>query len=174
MFYVLLTVHLGVILVNDQLDAQFFFSYMFIPNLYMFWALMCSSSGELVVSIRHLVYVTSSTKTRLPQHGLSTWRRYFFSLPPCPLRPATTAWDSSALGCLPQQWAIPPGAKMRGSVSTPQFRAQKWAKAPEFKNGGKSPWLKVKMGPDLENVGLYMCKWSKCNGRHRECLTLDM
>jgi len=34
------------------------FSYMFIPNLYMFRALMCSSSGELIVSIRHLVYVT--------------------------------------------------------------------------------------------------------------------
>jgi hypothetical protein len=34
------------------------FSYMFIPNLYMFWALMCSSSGELIVSIWHLVYVT--------------------------------------------------------------------------------------------------------------------
>jgi len=30
----LLTVHLGIILVNDQLDAQFFFSYMFIPSLY--------------------------------------------------------------------------------------------------------------------------------------------
>jgi len=34
------------------------FSYMFIPNLYMFRALMCSSSGQLIVSIRHLVYVT--------------------------------------------------------------------------------------------------------------------
>jgi len=31
---------------------------MFIPNLYMFRALMCSSSGELIVSIRHLAYVT--------------------------------------------------------------------------------------------------------------------
>jgi len=31
---------------------------MFIPNLYMFRALMCLSSGELIVSIRHLVYVT--------------------------------------------------------------------------------------------------------------------
>jgi len=44
---ILLTVHLGMILVNDHLNAQFFFSYMFIPNLYMFRALMCSSSGEL-------------------------------------------------------------------------------------------------------------------------------
>jgi hypothetical protein len=33
------------------------FSYMFIPNLYMFRTLMCPSSGELIVSIRHLVYI---------------------------------------------------------------------------------------------------------------------
>jgi hypothetical protein len=44
--------------VNNQLDAQFFFSFMFISILYMFRAAMCSSSGELIVSIRHLVYVT--------------------------------------------------------------------------------------------------------------------
>ena len=36
-YYVLLTVHLGIIFVNDQLGA---------------------SSGELLVSIRHLVYLT--------------------------------------------------------------------------------------------------------------------
>jgi hypothetical protein len=34
------------------------FSYMFIPNLYMFWTLTCSSSGELIVLIWRLVYVT--------------------------------------------------------------------------------------------------------------------
>jgi hypothetical protein len=34
------------------------FSYMFIPSIYMFRATMCSSSGELNVSIQHLVYVT--------------------------------------------------------------------------------------------------------------------
>jgi hypothetical protein len=34
------------------------FSYMFIPSFYMFRAFMCSSSGELIVSIRHPVYVT--------------------------------------------------------------------------------------------------------------------
>ena len=45
-FYVLLTVHLGSVLVNKQLDAQFFFfSYIFIPILYVFRALVCSSSG---------------------------------------------------------------------------------------------------------------------------------
>jgi len=31
---------------------------MFISILYMFLAAMCTSSGELIVSIRHLVYVT--------------------------------------------------------------------------------------------------------------------
>jgi hypothetical protein len=56
-FYVLLTVHLGIIFVNNQLDVQFFFSYMFISILYMFRAAMWPSSGELIVSI-HLVYVS--------------------------------------------------------------------------------------------------------------------
>ena len=56
-FYVLLTLHLGIFLVNNQIDAQFFFSYMFISILYMFRAAMWSSSGESIVSIRHLVYV---------------------------------------------------------------------------------------------------------------------
>jgi len=31
---------------------------MFISILYMFRAAMCPSSGELIVSIRHLVYAT--------------------------------------------------------------------------------------------------------------------
>jgi len=34
------------LLVNNQLDAQIFFSCMFTPILYMFRAPMCSSSGE--------------------------------------------------------------------------------------------------------------------------------
>jgi len=42
---------------------------MFIPNLYMFGALMCSSSGELIVSILHLVYVTVC---RWPS-GMQVW-----------------------------------------------------------------------------------------------------
>ena len=44
-------------LVNNQLDAQFFFLYLFIPILYMFRATKCSSSGESVVSIGAVVYV---------------------------------------------------------------------------------------------------------------------
>jgi hypothetical protein len=45
-----------VILVNGQFDAQFFF-YMFISILYMFRATPCSSSGESIASIQHLVCV---------------------------------------------------------------------------------------------------------------------
>jgi hypothetical protein len=59
-FIVLLIVHTGihVIFANNQLDELFFFTRTFIFILYMFRAAMCPSSGELVVSIRHLVYVT--------------------------------------------------------------------------------------------------------------------
>jgi len=53
--YILLTVHMGTILVNNQIDALF---YVFISLLYMFRATQCSSSGESIVSIHHLVYIT--------------------------------------------------------------------------------------------------------------------
>jgi hypothetical protein len=56
-YYVLLTVHLSIILVNYQLDAQFFF-HIFISILYMFRATSCSSSGESIVWTQHLLYVT--------------------------------------------------------------------------------------------------------------------
>ena len=46
-FYVLLTVHFGIILVNNQLDAHYF-SCVFISILYMFQAAMYPSSGELL------------------------------------------------------------------------------------------------------------------------------
>jgi len=55
-FYVLLTVHPGMILVNNQLDAQF--------CLYVyFYSLHVSGSHvpiirRVIVSMRHLVYVT--------------------------------------------------------------------------------------------------------------------
>jgi hypothetical protein len=45
------------VLVNDQLDAQFFF-YIFISILYMFQTTSCPSSEESIVSIQHLVRVT--------------------------------------------------------------------------------------------------------------------
>jgi len=44
---------------------------MFISILYMFRAAMCPSSGELIVSIRHLVYVTLY---RWPS-GVQVWMR---------------------------------------------------------------------------------------------------
>jgi hypothetical protein len=49
-FYVLLTVHLGIIFVKTNLTHNYF-SCMFISILYMFWAAMCPSSGELIVSL---------------------------------------------------------------------------------------------------------------------------
>jgi len=56
--YILLTLHLIAVFVNNQLDAQFFLLYLFIPILHMFRATKCSSSGESIASIRSLVYVT--------------------------------------------------------------------------------------------------------------------
>jgi hypothetical protein len=47
----------AVILQNNQLDAKFLL-YIFISVLYTFRANLCSSSGESIVSIQHLVYVT--------------------------------------------------------------------------------------------------------------------
>jgi len=45
-FYVLLTVHLGIIFVNNQLDAQFFFMYVYLYSLYV--------SGSHVPIIRRI------------------------------------------------------------------------------------------------------------------------
>jgi hypothetical protein len=71
-FYVLLTMHLGIILVNKQLDAQFFFLYV-ISILYMFWATSCSSSGDSVVSIQHLVCVTLCRWPSIVQVRKEVW-----------------------------------------------------------------------------------------------------
>jgi len=45
------------------------FSYIFIPNIYMFRALVCSSSGELIVLVRYLVYVILS----MWPSGMQVW-----------------------------------------------------------------------------------------------------
>ena len=55
-FYILVTVRLGIILTNNQLDAQFLL-YIFISILYMFRTTLCSSSEESIVSIQHLINV---------------------------------------------------------------------------------------------------------------------
>jgi hypothetical protein len=62
-FYILLTVHIGIIHVNNQLDALF---NVFISLFYMFRATQCPSSGESIVSIHHLVYILSDLHTRRP------------------------------------------------------------------------------------------------------------
>ena len=73
--FVLLTVNLGSILINNQLDAQFFFRINLIPILYMFRAPLCPSSGESVVLIRHLVYVTQKTSewTKIQKKYILKW-----------------------------------------------------------------------------------------------------
>ena len=56
--YVLLTVHLSIIFVNNQRDAQIFFMYVYFYSLHVSGQPCNASSGELIVLIRHLVYVT--------------------------------------------------------------------------------------------------------------------
>jgi hypothetical protein len=51
----MMTVHLGTIRIHNQLDALF---NVFISLLYMFRATQCSSSGESIVSIHRLIYIT--------------------------------------------------------------------------------------------------------------------
>jgi hypothetical protein len=55
--YILLTVHFGTVLVSNQFDSLFSV-YLFISLLYVFRAIQCSSSGESIVSIHHLVCIT--------------------------------------------------------------------------------------------------------------------
>ena len=49
---------------------------MFISIFYMFRAAMCPSTGELIVSIRHLVYVTLYRR----RFGVQVWMRLLYSL----------------------------------------------------------------------------------------------
>jgi hypothetical protein len=43
--------HSSIIFVNNELDAQFFFMYIYFYSLHVLRAAMCPSSGELIVSI---------------------------------------------------------------------------------------------------------------------------
>jgi hypothetical protein len=52
-FYVLLTVHLGIILVNNQLDAQFFFVYVYFSSLHV------SSTPVLIIRRISCINTTS-------------------------------------------------------------------------------------------------------------------
>jgi hypothetical protein len=72
-FNILVTaLHLGIIPINNKPDAQFLL-YIFISILYMFRATLCSSSGESIVSIQHLVYVNLHSTPSGMQVGYSTW-----------------------------------------------------------------------------------------------------
>jgi len=53
LFYVLLTVHLGIILVNNQLDAQFFFVYVYFNSLHV------SSTPVLIIRRINCINVIS-------------------------------------------------------------------------------------------------------------------
>jgi hypothetical protein len=61
-----LTLQLRITLVNDQLDAQIFNT--FITILYVFRAISCSSSGDQIVLIQHLV--SSLSVSDRPVHRL--------------------------------------------------------------------------------------------------------
>ena len=74
-FYVLLTVHLGIIFANKRTWCTNF-SYMSISILYMFRAAMCPSSGELIVPMQHLVYVTRCRWPSGMQVGMKFWLAY--------------------------------------------------------------------------------------------------
>jgi hypothetical protein len=52
-FHVLLTVHLGITLVNDQLDAQFFFLYVYFSSLHV------SSNPVLIIKRINCISTTS-------------------------------------------------------------------------------------------------------------------
>jgi len=71
-FYISLTVHLGIILVNNQLDALFSM-YLFISLLCMFRAIQCSSSGESIVSVNHLVCITLLIIRRIELYQYIIW-----------------------------------------------------------------------------------------------------
>jgi hypothetical protein len=56
-FYVLLTVHLGIIFVNNQLDAQFFFMYVYFCSLHV--------SGSHVPIIRRINCINTTSGVSL-------------------------------------------------------------------------------------------------------------
>ena len=60
--------HLGIILFNDQLDAQFFFVYVYFHSLHVS-SIQVLITGDSIASIRYLVYVTLC---RWPS-GMQVW-----------------------------------------------------------------------------------------------------
>jgi hypothetical protein len=73
-FFVLLTVHLSIILSIDQLNAQILVFDEVIIFLYMFRALLLSSSGGQIVLIQHLV--SSLSVRERPVHRFAQIESY--------------------------------------------------------------------------------------------------
>ena len=71
-FDVLLTMHLSIILVTDQLNVQILVYNKYIILLYMFRALLCSPSGGQNCIIQHLV--SSHSVGGRPVHRTATYR----------------------------------------------------------------------------------------------------
>jgi hypothetical protein len=76
-----------------NLTHNSFYICLFISILYMFWATLCSSSGESIVSIQHLVYVTLC---RWPS-GMQVWTQAAYRL-------------THASGRTKQDWLVPDAA----------------------------------------------------------------
>jgi len=102
-FYVLLTMHPVMILVNNQLDAQYFMY--FISILYMFRAVMCPIIRRIIVSMRHLVYATLCRwhKPRVACIGvillmMGTW------LPETCMKNCASSWLITTIKCY--IWAV--------------------------------------------------------------------
>jgi len=74
-FIILLTAHIGTVRDKNQLDALFS---VFISLLYMFRATQCSSSGESIVSIHHVVggRLVCRSETCIPAY-LHTYRMMY-------------------------------------------------------------------------------------------------
>ena len=64
LFYIFLAVHLGITLINDQLDAQRLVYNTFISILYMFRATPCSSSGGQIIRIKTASGIITLRKCR--------------------------------------------------------------------------------------------------------------
>jgi hypothetical protein len=69
--YVSLTVHISITLANDQLDAQIMNTFIIILYMYIFRAILCSSSGGQNVLIQHLV--SSLSVSDRPVHQTVTY-----------------------------------------------------------------------------------------------------
>ena len=55
------------VLVNNQLDVLFSCIYLFISSLYMFRASQCSSSGDRIVLLHHLVWLVCVSDCLVPR-----------------------------------------------------------------------------------------------------------